>query len=155
MNTRRLAPVALAAAAMLGLAGCSMISPQATTIPYSAADGVNIPSNGPLAVRNALFVSNEDGSASNFLAAIVNDTDDPHTLVVTAGGDTQRVTLPARSEVSLGFDGEDPLLFEGLDAAPGTNPKVTFDMGDGEAVEHSVPVLDGGLTYLEEFVPES
>jgi ABC-type uncharacterized transport system auxiliary subunit len=42
VNTRRLASVALAAAVVLSTAGCSMISPQATTISYSAADGVNI-----------------------------------------------------------------------------------------------------------------
>jgi hypothetical protein len=155
VNTRRLAPVALAAAIMLGATGCSMLSPQATTIPYSAAEGVNISASGPLAVRNALLVSNEDGSASNFLAAIVNDTDDSHTLVITIDGKTERVRVAARSWVSLGFDGVEPLLFEGLGAAPGTNQEVTFDTGDGDAVEHSVPVLDGALDYLAEFVPES
>ncbi len=42
MNTRRLASVALAAVVVLSTAGCSMISPQATTISYSAAEGVNL-----------------------------------------------------------------------------------------------------------------
>ncbi len=42
MNTRRLASVALAAVVVLSTAGCSMISPQATTITYSPAEGVNI-----------------------------------------------------------------------------------------------------------------
>ncbi len=41
MNSRRLASVALAAAVVFATAGCSMISPQATTIDYSPAEGVN------------------------------------------------------------------------------------------------------------------
>ena len=61
MNTRRLAPAALAVALLVGMTGCSMVSPQATTIGYSAADGVNIPDSGPLKVRNALFVADESG----------------------------------------------------------------------------------------------
>ena len=53
-----------ASTVVLGTTGCSMISPQATTIPYSAADGVNVPASGPLKVRNALFVANEDGTTA-------------------------------------------------------------------------------------------
>jgi len=153
VNPRRLAPVALAAVILLGATGCSMISSQATTIPYSAADGVNIPDSGPLDVRNAMLVANESGEAANFLAAIVNDTDESQTLLVGIEGDTQTVRVPARTTVSLGVDGADPLLFEGLDALPGTNVDVAFQSGDGEGVEHSVPVLDGTLEYLAEFVP--
>ncbi|PZU27694.1 MAG: DNA modification methylase [Microbacterium sp.] len=155
MNTRRLAPAALAVALLVGMTGCSMVSPQATTIGYSAADGVNIPDSGPLKVRNALFVADESGKNANFLAAIVNDTDSAATLGVTAGGTEKTVRVPARSTVSLGFDGAEPLLFEGLDAAPGVDLDVTFRSGDGDTIVYSVPVLDGTLPYLEEFVPES
>ncbi|MBN9178826.1 MAG: DNA modification methylase [Microbacterium sp.] len=155
MNTRRLAPAALAVALLVGMTGCSMVSPQATTIAYSAADGVNIPDSGPLKVRNALFVADESGENANFLAAIVNDTDTAATLGVTAGGVEKTVRVPARATVSLGFDGAKPLLFEGLDAALGTNVDVTFRSGDGDTVVYSVPVLDGTLPYLKEFVPAS
>ncbi|GAA1639261.1 DNA modification methylase [Microbacterium flavum] len=155
MNTRRLAPVALAAALLVGMTGCSMISPQATTIAYSAADGVNIPDSGPLKVRNALLVADESGERANFLAAVVNDTDKAATLSVTAGGTEKTVRVPARSTVSLGFDGADPILFDGLDALPGTDLEVTFHSGDGQSIVYSVPVLDGKLAYLADFVPES
>ena len=153
MNLRRLAPVALAVAVLLGTTGCSMISPQATTIPYSPADGVNIPASGPLVVRNALLVADESGSAANFLAAIVNDTDEAQALLVGIDGETQTVRVPARSTVSLGVDGAEPLLFEGLDAQPGTDVDMAFQSGDGEGVELAIPVLDGTLEYLAEFVP--
>lgn len=153
MNLRRLAPVALAAAVVLGTTGCSMISPQATTIPYSPADGVSVPASGPLKVRNALLVSNDAGSQANLLAAVVNDSADAETLIVGVDGSTQRVRVPAHSAVSLGFEGTDPLLFTGLDTRPGADVEVSFQSGDGETVVQSIPVLDGTLDYLADFVP--
>src|SRR6478736_5535662 len=74
-RSRVVAAVAIAAAVALGTTGCSMLSVQATTIPYSAAEGVNIHGSGPLEVRNALIVATADGSKGNFVAAIVNQTD--------------------------------------------------------------------------------
>ncbi len=155
MNTRRLAPVALAVAVLLGTTGCSMISPQATTIEYAAADGVNIPASGPLKVRNALFVADESGVAANFLAAVVNDTDKTEKLTVSIDGTTKTVRVPAHSYVSLGFHDVEPILFPALNAKPGTDVDVSFQSGDGESVVYSVPVLDGKLAYLADFVPES
>ncbi|WP_239639982.1 hypothetical protein [Microbacterium sp. B24] len=90
---------------------------------------------------------------TNFLAAIVNDTDTDETLLVGVEGTTQRVPVAAHSTVSLGFDGAEPLLFTGLSAKPGTDVRTTFQSGTGEAVEDRVPVLDGTLSYLKDFVP--
>ena len=153
MNLRRLAPVALAAAVVLGATGCSMISPQATTIAYSPADGVTVPASGPLKVRNALLVANDAGTQANFLAAVINDTADAETLLVSVDGKTQRLRVPASSTVSLGFDGADPILFTGLDSKPGSDVEVSFQSGDGETVVQDLPVLDGTLSYLADFVP--
>lgn len=155
MNTRRLAPVALAAALLLGMTGCSMISPQATTIPYSPADGVSVPSSGPLLVRNALFVADKSGENANFLAAIVNDTDKAEVLLVGVDGANKSVRVPAHSTVSLGFDDVEPLLFTKLSTRAGADLDVTFQSGDGEGVMVAVPVLDGKLDYLADFVPAS
>ncbi|MFT4051250.1 MAG: DNA modification methylase [Microbacterium sp.] len=159
MNTRRLATVALAtvvaATAALSATGCTFISPQATTISYSPSDGVSVPASGPLSVRNALLVADESGENANFIAAIVNDTDSAETLLVGIDGVNKSVRVPANSTVSLGFDGDDPLLFTGLDAAPGIDLEMTFQSGDGEGVVQSIPVLDGSLDYLADFVPEA
>ncbi|MFT4214441.1 MAG: DNA modification methylase [Microbacterium sp.] len=153
MNSRRLAAVALAAAAVLGTTGCNMLAPQATTIEYSPAEGVSIVGSAPLQVRNALLVADESGTSANFLAAIVNDTDTDETLIVSVAGQIQTVQVAARTTVSLGFNGAEPLLFSGIDATPGTDLDLTFQSGQGEAVAHSVPVLDGTLDYLTDFVP--
>ncbi len=71
-----------------------MTATQATTIPYSAAEGVNVRGSGPLQVRNALIVANEDGSEGNFVAAIVNQTDESHTLTSSSARATARSRRP-------------------------------------------------------------
>jgi len=53
VKSRLIASVALGALVVLGTSGCAMLSTQATTIPYSPADGVNIPDSGPLQVRTS------------------------------------------------------------------------------------------------------
>jgi len=158
--TRRTRPRRLVATAAVGIAvalgatGCAMMAPQATTIEYSASDGVNVPESGPLKVRNALIVANEDGTAGNLLAAIANGTDSAQTLTVGINGRTATVQVPARSVASLGIDA-DPLLIDGLGARPGASVDVAFQSGDGEGVEIAVPVLDGALPQYAPFVPEA
>lgn len=157
MKSRRLiASVVVGAALVLGTSGCALVSTQATTIPYSPADGVNVPdSSGPLQVRNALIVANDEGTEGNFIAAIVNNTDDAETLNIAFGEGVADATVrvPARTVVSLGIDGEEPILVEGLDSKPGSDLPTSFQSGDGETVLVDVPVLDGTLDYLTEYVP--
>src|SRR5262245_36937483 len=130
MKSRLVASIALGVAVVLGTTGCAMISTQATTIHYSAADGVNVSALGPPQVRNALVVANEDGSEGNFVAAIVNDTDQAETLHIEYGDPVQQATVrvPAHSVVSLGGDDE-PLLLENLDAKPGSDIEMAFQSG--------------------------
>lgn len=157
MNSRFIASIAVCAAVLLGTTGCSLLATQATSIPYSAAEGVNVPDSGPLEVRNAFIVANEDGSAGNFVAAIVNPTDEPQTLRVEFGepGDTVTATVrvPARGVVSLGTEETEPLLLEGVEMLPGTDIPGYFQSGDGDGTLLAVPVLDGALPYLESLVP--
>jgi hypothetical protein len=158
VNSRRLiASIAVGAALALGTTGCSMISPQATTIQYSAAEGVNVHNDGPLDVRNAFIVANEDGSTGNFVAAIVNQTDESHTLRIELGEGSGAIPLtvrvPAKTTISLGAEGEDPILVENLDTLPGADIPGYFQSGDAEGSLIPVPVLDGELPYLAPLVP--
>ena len=76
---RLMATAAIGAAVILGTAGCSMVSTQATasgTPPPTASR----PRLRPVLVRNALIVANEEGTEGNFLAAIINTTDEPQEL---------------------------------------------------------------------------
>ena len=154
-TSRVMASVALGAVLLLGTTGCAMLSTQATTLPYSPADGVNVPDAGPLLIRNALLVTDEEGEDANFLAAIINPTDESQSLTLEFGEEdpiSQTVRVPANTTVSLGVT-DDPLLIEGLDAQAGSDVLVYFQSGDDEGVEAAVPVLDGELDYLSEFVP--
>ncbi|KAA9085357.1 DNA modification methylase [Microbacterium radiodurans] len=153
MKLRIVASIAVGAALTLGATGCSMISPQATTIDYSASDGVNVPPSGPLAIRNAMVITDESGTAGNFLASIVNDTDEAQTLVLGVAGASETVRVPARQQLLLGVDGNEPILFEDLDTTAGATLPMSFQSGDGEGVRIDVPVLDGGLPYYTEYVP--
>ena len=157
MKPRLIASIAVGAAVVLGTTGCSMISPQATTIEYSAAEGVNVYGSGPLDVRNAFIVANEDGSEGNFVAAVVNQTDESHTLRIELGEGSSTIPLtvrvPARSTLSLGADGEDPIMVQNLDTEPGADIPGYFQSGDGDGTLISVPVLDGELDYLAPLVP--
>jgi hypothetical protein len=157
VKPRHFASVAVATALVLGTTGCSMISPQATTIEYSAAEGVNVYDSGPLDVRNAYIVATDDGAEGNFVAAIVNDTDESHTLRIELGEGSSTipftVRVPARTTISLGADGEEPILVEGLDTPPGADIPGFFQSGDEEGALISVPVLDGALPYLAPLVP--
>jgi len=159
VKTRLFASLAVGAAVVLGTTGCNLIAPQATTIEYSASDGVNVPESGPLQVRNALIVSDEEGTAGNFVAAIVNDTNQSQTLrlEVGEGGSTVRasVNVPASSTVSLGdlANKVQPLALEGFEGAPGSTVPVYFQSGDAEGALVQVPVLDGALEYLAPLAP--
>ena len=155
MKSRLIASLALGALVLLGTTGCAMLSTQATTLPYSPADGVNVPDSGPVLVRNALFVTDESGKDANFIAAIINDTEDSQTLHIEIGEKSpikKTVRVPANTTVSLGVT-DDPLLVEGLYVEAGADVMVYFQSGDAEGVQIAVPVLNGALDYLAPFVP--
>lgn len=155
-RSRTIAAVVIGTAVTMVTAGCSMISTQATTITYNAADGVGADA-GPIEVRNAFIVAGEDGTAGNLLAAIVNSSDRSQTLTIEVGEgaatSTQTVRVPARSVVSLGSGDDEPLLIEGLGTKPGASVPAYFQAGDAEGALVAVPVLDGTLEYLAPFVP--
>jgi hypothetical protein len=160
VKTRLIASVALGAAVLLGTTGCNLIAPQATTIDYSASDGVNVPAAaGPLSVRNALIVANDDGTTGNLVAAIVNDTTDQLVLRVEVGEGSSAVraavNVPAGRTLSLGdlTNDVEPLRLDDIDAVPGSTVPVYFQSGDGEGSLMQVPVLDGALEYLAPLAP--
>ncbi|WP_375385565.1 DNA modification methylase [uncultured Microbacterium sp.] len=155
MKSRLIASLAVGAAIVLGTTGCSMLSTQATTIPYSPADGVTVTASGPLEVRNALIVANDAGTVGNFVAAIVNQTSDAHELNIEVGDGQIRKTVrvPANSTVSLGAEDTRPLRLEGIDTKPGANLDMYFQSGDAGGVLATVPVLNGSLDYLTELAP--
>ncbi len=156
MKSRLIASLAVSAAVVLGTTGCSLISTQATTIPYAPADGVTVGASGPLEVRNALIVANDTGTVGNLVAAIVNDTPDEQVLSIEArdGSIQKTVRVPGNSTVSLGTGGTKPLRIDGLNTKPGADIDMYFQSGSAGGVLATVPVLDGTLDYLTALVPK-
>jgi hypothetical protein len=158
VKSRLIASLVVGAAVLVGTTGCSMISNQATTIPYSAAEGVNVYGSGPLEVRNAFIVANDEGTLGNFVAAVVNQTDESQTLTIEIGQSPdvirETVRVPANSVISFGSDETEPLLLEGIEMLPGTDVPGFFASGDSEGALVSLPILDGGLDYLAPLVPK-
>lgn len=158
-STRLVATAAVGMALLVGTSGCALVSTQATEIPYSPGDGVNIPDSGPLQVRNVVIISEEEGGPGNLVAAIVNPTGEPATLTVQlgegSGAQSEKVRVPARSTVSLGNpEGDDePLLLDEIDGPPGSTVPVYFQSGDAEGVLQEVPVLGADLDYYGELLP--
>lgn len=157
MKSRLIASLAISALVVLGTSGCALLSTQATTIPYSPSDGVNIPDSGPLQLRNVLIVTDEEGADGQLVAAIVNATSDTHTLTIEYGegsaASSERIRVPANSTVSLGTEETEPLTLEGIDTKPGSNLPMFFQSGDAEGILFDVPVLDGALDYYGDLLP--
>lgn len=158
MRKRLIAAVAIGAVITLGTSGCAFIVPQATQIEYSPGDGVTVSNeSGPLEVRNALIVANEEGTEGNLAAAIVNTAGSAETLNIEvgegAGAISLTVRVPAYETLSLGNGTTPPLLVEGLDAPPGATVSVYFQSGDGDGARTEVPVLDATQDFLRHLEP--
>ncbi|MBP3976071.1 DNA modification methylase [Microbacterium sp. BLY] len=155
MKSRLVASVAISAVVLLGATGCTFITPQATKTEYAASDGVNVSDqDGPVVVRNALIIANEDGTVGNFVGAIVNPTQERGTLTISLeGSDPFMITVPAGGSISLGAD-EEPLRIVDLDTMPGATVAMHFQSGDSAGVTTEVPVLDGTLPYYTDLAPE-
>jgi hypothetical protein len=155
VKSRLIASIAVGAAVILGATGCSMISPQTTTVPYSPSDGINVPDvdGAPLLVRNALVLTTA-GAAGNLVAAIVNQTDRDETLTINVASTSSSTTVdvPANSTVSLGTEDTPPLTLA-LKTRPGATVQMEFQSGDVQGVKVYVPVLNGTLPYYSTLVP--
>ncbi len=154
MKSRLIASLALGVALAIGTTGCAFITPISTSVPYSPSDGMNVPdTSGPLVVRNALVIATKDGSEGNLIAAIVNETDETQTLTPGIGEDgaTKRVRVPARTMLSLGAEGNDPLRIQNLGTLPGQTVPITCQSGEGTGVTVMIPVLgaEGDYRLLE------
>ncbi len=160
MTSRALASIALGAAVILGATGCNMISPQATTIPYSAAEGINIDdASGPVLVRNLFIVADETGENGNLVGNFINDTNEDHTVSIQVGEGSDAISVEvdvdANSSVALGGsgdNGEDPILLEGLNADLGATVVSNITSG-GDTVMTHLMVLEGKLSYLKDLAP--
>ncbi|WP_221585880.1 DNA modification methylase [Microbacterium sp. G2-8] len=154
MTSRTIASLALGGIVLLTATGCAGITPQATTFEYTPSDGVNVPDaeGSDLAVRNAFIVADSDGADGNFIAALVNDGDQPTRLSLDWESGNATVTVAPGETMSLGGEA-DPILISGLDTMPGETLSMYLQSGDGEGTEIEIPVLNNCLTEYATLAP--
>ncbi|QAY73298.1 DNA modification methylase [Agromyces protaetiae] len=149
-----MASAALALGIVIGGSGCALITYQATTEHYDASDGVSA-NVGDLDLRNILIIAEEGADDASLVFTVSNggDSDAELTIEPVTGGSPVELEVEAGQQIVLGGADEDPLLLEGLGAAPGSNVELAFKTPGAEIVEISVPVLDGRLPEYGALLP--
>ena len=147
--------VIVAAAIIVGTAGCGLVAPQATTYHYFASDGVS-GDIGEIGIRNAVIVTDK-GKLGNLVVTIVNSGSEDAEITVqhesSNGKKTVTISAPANETTLFGpADGEQVLLRD-LDAQAGSLLDVYFQYGDEQGEDLQVPVLDGGLPEYSDLLP--
>ena len=151
-------PVRLAAAAAiagLALGGCSMFSPQTTTnVTYAPSDGVQ-GEVGPVAVRNLMVLTAEQGAEAELVGALFNSSQDDVSVVidVESGAASQTIDLEPGESLSIGPEADEQVTIETLDVVPGRTVEVTMIGGESN-LNLQAPVLDGSLPEYASLIGE-
>jgi hypothetical protein len=152
VTKRFISAAALTGAFALGLTGCAYLTPQATTIEYSASDGAN-GAVGDVRIANLLALS-EDGADVALVGRLTNNGDG-NAQVKIASVDfpeiSTTVSVPEGEYVDLGA--EEDVILEGIDAEVGGDLHLFVQYGDSEPTTLDVPVLDGSLPEYEDYLP--
>jgi len=157
---RAAASVVLAGALLVGTAGCTFISQQATLIQYDPSDGIGT-TVGDVDVRNAVALINEDGRAISLMITLVNSGSKIANvdLQYLSGGEKTTTTKSVRAGAvaTYGTKPDEPqiiILNPGVDL--GALLPVYVQYGDHEGKEILVPVLnaDNHPEYADLIPPE-
>lgn len=154
MKARAVAAIALSAALVVGLSGCSFWLQPETLRSYDPSDGVSL-SLGDLELRNMIVVS-EDGELGNLVGTAVNSTDSEIDFTVQwkVGGEFVEVELSAapNARTDFGFEGEQVTL-EPLGAPVGSLLDAVVHTSKDQK-ELRIPVLDATLPEYTPALPK-
>lgn len=153
MRLRALATTTLAAALLVGTAGCGVLLEPATLQSYSPSDGVNA-ETGDVSVRNALLVANSSGDGA-LVMTLVNSGDQLVFVNVELRGDTNfSASVAAYPGITkVGIADDNPLVFTNSGVVAGTYAEVYFQYGNFEGALATVPVLDGTEAIYAPYAP--
>jgi len=156
---RAAAAVVLAGALLVGTAGCTFISRQATLIQYDPSDGVGA-DIGNVRLLNVIGIVNEDGHAISLLLTMVNSGTKIANvgLQFESGGEKITVTKSVRAgeTVTYGTTPDDPnqIVILNPDIPAGALLPVYVQYGDNPGVQMLVPVLEATGPYEKLAPPE-
>ena len=158
MKVRIAISAILAIGLALGTTGCNLIQPQATTHQYDPSDGIGV-NVGEVQLRNLILISN-DGEAASLLLSAINTTGSDIDLSIqflSKGTMVQgQLTVPSsHTPTSWGGAKEDKIVFEGINAQPGSLLEVYFQYGSADGKTALVPVLTTGQPEYEGLEPST
>jgi len=147
---RRTATAAAIALLAVGMTGCSAVNVQATTLPYSASDGIVFDA-GNIHMRNLMLVTKSADEPARLIGSMVNNTDKAMSVELTVDGNSATVEVPKKTSVEL-EDDANKVVLPRAGAEPGSHIETTFKVG-ASSVSESMPVVDGTLEAYRPFVP--
>lgn len=136
----RLAAAATAGLALaLGLAGCNMLAPQATTFEYNPGDGLNGEA-GDVAFRNVLLVVDaDDASRASVNVTFVNSSDSVQRTTIQVGD--QEITVPLQPGVTVYGYQDNQLILPIDDPVVGSSVNAAFTVEGEAAVSLEIQVF--------------
>jgi hypothetical protein len=159
VRARTASSIVLAALIAVGTSSCTFITPQASRISYFPSDGFDA-TVGDIEVRNAiLLTSGEADAGASLVVTLVNGSETSQSVSFqheATGGGSDRETVAVDAEPGLtrfGAEDSETIVFESIEATPGSLAKVYIQYGDAEGVEMDVPVLNGDQETYADLVP--
>jgi hypothetical protein len=156
---RKLAAVAVAAAVLLSVAGCSFNPAPESLQSYAPSDGSGIDfhpdRNQQVDLRNFLVLTN--GTTYELYGSVINGGTKAQQVSFQVDGDntkTQTIDVAANSVEGFGYAGSDGVVHKSelaLSGKVGALLKLEVSVGGRwQAIE--VPVLDGTISYYKDLV---
>ena len=148
-----MASTVIAIALLVGTAGCTFATRQATLIQYDPSSGVGA-NVGDVQVRNAIGIINEDGTAVSLLVTLINSGQKDVSISVQyqSGGqkrtDIKDVTAGAAASFGNAV-GEEQIIIVDPRVKAGALLPVYVQYGDFMGKELLVPVLEAAGPYQD------
>ena len=152
MKTKKFTSIAMIAASLLVLSGCSLLSDAESLRPYAASDGVNLQVEA-LKARNVLLIQGQSGNAV-LIGSFINssDADIQATIQTKDSAGLDKVAgfiVQAGAKFDIGYNGTVGIPLS-LNAELGSLYPVYLSTGV-DPIKLLVPVLDGTLAEYSKY----
>ncbi len=153
MKARVAASIVLALGLGLGMSGCTLITLQDTKYVKESSVGVG-GSVGEVDIRNAVIVSDSNGTVGNLVVTFVNNEGKPHFVSVQHGSTTRSVAVPAYGVKKVGEEGGTRVRLPQLGAKPGSLTDLYFSYQGVTGTRLRVPVVSSSFPGFEGYSPD-
>lgn len=151
MKLRLVAAATAGLALAIGLTGCNMLTPQATTNEYNPGDGLN-GETGDIAFRNVLLVVDaEDPSRGSLNVTFINESDSTQQISVQVGD--QQVQIPLQPGVSVFGYQDNQIVLPVDEPLVGSTLSGAFAVDGGDSVTLDIQVFSTEAIGYEDLGP--